>query len=282
MDIEKLIIITVISGTLFSLGLILTLLGLTFTYRKKRILQQKEFEMQLKNKELEMMNAVVQAQETERTNISRNLHDEVGSILAMAQRNLSASLDRMTGDDVLRDDIEFTMDVLDQSVDKIRAISHGMLPHFLVKFGLLKALQRLMEQTEKSLRNPCSFISSVSTELSLEQRQEIHFYCIATELINNLMKHARPQFINLKLDARENHLILHIQHDGVAISQADYEYLLHHGNGMGLESISHRLRIITGELQYQRKTKGGTIEISMPLKTNEAHNIHEEISIPLT
>lgn len=229
-----------------------------------------------------MMNAVVQAQETERTNISRNLHDEVGSILAMAQRNLSASLDRMTGDDVLRDDIEFTMDVLDQSVDKIRAISHGMLPHFLVKFGLLKALQRLMEQTEKSLRNPCSFISSVSTELSLEQRQEIHFYCIATELINNLMKHARPQFINLKLDARENHLILHIQHDGVAISQADYEYLLHHGNGMGLESISHRLRIITGELQYQRKTKGGTIEISMPLKTNEAHNIHEEISIPLT
>ena len=282
MEVEKLILITVISGTLFSLGLILTLLGLTFTYRKKRILQQKEFEMQLKNKELEMMNAVVQAQETERTNISRKLHDEVGSILAMAQRNLSASLDRMTGDDVLRDDIEFTLDVLSQSVDKIRSISHGMLPHFLVKFGLQKALQRMMEQTEKSLGNPCSFNSSVSVDLSLEQRQEIHYYCIATELINNLMKHARPQFINLKLDARENHLILHFQHDGVAISQADYEYLLHHGNGMGLESISHRLRIITGELQYQRQTKGGTIEISMPLKTNEAHNIHEEISIPLT
>ncbi len=282
MEVEKLILITVISGTLFSLGLILTLLGLTFTYRKKRILQQKEFEMQLKNKELEMMNAVVQAQETERTNISRNLHDEVGSILAMAQRNLSASLDRMTGDDVLRDDIEFTLDVLSQSVDKIRSISHGMLPHFLVKFGLQKALQRMMEQTEKSLGNPCSFNSSVSVDLSLEQRQEIHFYCIATELINNLMKHARPQFINLKLDARENHLILHFQHDGVAISQADYEYLLHHGNGMGLESISHRLRIITGELQYQRQTKGGTIEISMPLKMKIAPNNHEEISIPLT
>ena len=139
-----------------------------------------------------------------------------------------------------------------------------------------------MEQTEKFLVNPCSFNSSVSEDLSLEQRQEIHFYCIATELMNNLMKHARPQFINLKLDVRENHLILHFQHDGVAISQADYEYLLHHGNGMGLESISHRLRIITGELQYQRQTKGGSIEISMPLKTNEAHNIHEEISIPLT
>ena len=275
-------IILVVSGILFAVALGMSVIQMFILFRRKATLMRIKFEIQLKKKELEMMNAVVQAQETERTNIARNLHDEVGSILAMAQRNLSASLDRMTGDDVLRDDIEFTLDVLSQSVDKIRSISHGMLPHFLVKFGLQKALQRMMEQTEKSLGNPCSFNSSVSVDLSLEQRQEIHFYCIATELINNLMKHARPQFINLKLDAKENHLILHIQHDGVAISQADYEYLLHHGNGMGLESISHRLRIITGELQYQRQTKGGTIEISMPLKIKIEPNNHEEISIPLT
>ncbi|MFN4911129.1 MAG: sensor histidine kinase [Flavobacteriales bacterium] len=281
MDIKERLIL-ILSGIFFTCTLSVGIVFILIFFKKKTTYLQSIYEIELKNKELEMMNAVVQAQETERTNIARNLHDEVGAILAMAQRNLSVSLDKMTGDDVLRDDIEFTLDVLDQSVDKIRAISHGMLPHFLVKFGLLKALQRLMEQTEKSLGNSCSFNSSVSEDLSLEQRQEIHFYCIATELINNLMKHARPQFINLKLDARENHLILHIQHDGVAISQADYEYLLHHGNGMGLESISHRLRIITGELQYQRQTKGGTIEISMPLKMKIAPNNHEEISIPLT
>ena len=281
MDIKESLIL-ILSGIFFTCTLSVGIVFIMIFFKKKTTYLQSIYEMQLKNKELEMMNAVVQAQETERTNISRNLHDEVGSILAMAQRILSMSLDKMAGDDLLRDDIEFTMDVLDQSVDKIRSISHGMLPHFLVKFGLQKALQRLMEQTEKSLGNSCSFNSSVSEDLSLEQRQEIHFYCIATELINNLMKHARPQFINLKLDARENHLILHIQHDGVAISQADYEYLLHHGNGMGLESISHRLRIITGELQYQRQTKGGTIEISMPLKMKIAPNNHEEISIPLT
>jgi len=275
-------IILVVSGILFAVALGLSVIQMFVLFRRKASLLKTKFYIELKNKELEMMNAVVQAQETERTNIARNLHDEVGSILAMAQRNLSASLDSMTGDDVLREDIEFTLDVLDQSVDKIRAISHGMLPHFLLKFGLLKALQRLMEQTAKSLGNPCSFNSSVSEDLSLEQRQEIHFYCITTELMNNLMKHARPQFINLKLDTKENCLNLYIHHDGVAISQADYEYLLHHGNGMGLESIAHRLRIISGKLKYQRQTKGGSIEISMPLKMNEATNINEEISIPLT
>ncbi len=275
-------IILFVSGILFAVALGMSVIQMFILFRRKATLMRTKFEMQLKNKELEMLNAVVQAQETERANIARNLHDEVGAILAMAQRNLSVSLYKMAADDLLRDDIEFTMDVLDQSVDKIRSISHGMLPHFLVKFGLQKALQRLKEQTEKSLGNPCSFNSSVSEDLSLEQRQEIHFYCIATELINNLMKHARPQFINLKLDARENHLILHFQHDGVAISQADYEYLLLHGNGMGLESISHRLRLISGELQYQRRKTGGTIEIAMPLKMTIEPNNNEEIKIPQT
>jgi len=76
MEIKKIIIISVISGTAFTLGLLLVIIGLVFSYRKKRILQNKEFEMELKNKELEMMNAVVQAQESERTKIARNLHDD--------------------------------------------------------------------------------------------------------------------------------------------------------------------------------------------------------------
>ena len=281
MDIKESLIL-ILSGIFFTFTLSVGIVFILIFFKKKTTYLQSIYEIELKNKELEMMNAVVQAQETERTNIARNLHDEVGAILAMAQRNLSASLDSMTGVDVLREDIEFTLDVLDQSVDKIRAISHGMLPHFLLKFGLLKALQRLIDQTAKSLGNPCSFSATVSADLLLEQHQEIHFYCITTELMNNLMKHARPQFINLKLDTKENCLNLYIHHDGVAINQADYEYLLHHGNGMGLESIAHRLRIISGKLKYQRQTKGGSIEISMPLKMNEATNINEEISIPLT
>ena len=92
MEIEKLIIVTIFSGTFFCLGLVFILIGLTFSFRKKRILQTQLFEMQLKNKELDMMSAVVQAQEIERTKIAQNLHDEVGSILSMAQGNLDSTL----------------------------------------------------------------------------------------------------------------------------------------------------------------------------------------------
>lgn len=223
------------------------------------------------------MNAVVQAQETERTKIARNLHDEVGSILSMAQQNLSVAIKQVPEDSPFLEDVEFTMDVLEQSVAKIRSISHGMLPHFLVKFGLQKALQRLMEQTQKTLGNPCSFSSSIDGKLVLPQQAEIHFYSIALELLNNLLKHARPQSVHLFLDRSKQHLLLKITHDGVAISQSDYEYLLHHGDGMGLESVSHRLTLIAGELQYQRHALGGTIELAMPLTESTEHSTYEEI-----
>jgi signal transduction histidine kinase len=277
METERLIIITIVSSTIFLTGLVLFIIGLVYKYNKNRVVERQKFEMELKNKELELMNAVVQAQETERTKIARNLHDEVGSILSMAQQNLSVAIKQVPEDSPFLEDVEFTMDVLEQSVAKIRSISHGMLPHFLVKFGLQKALERLMEQTQKTLGNPCSFSSSIDSKLVLPQQAEIHFYSIALELLNNLLKHARPQSVHLFLDRSKQHLLLKITHDGVAISQSDYEYLLHHGDGMGLESVSLRLTLIAGELQYQRHALGGTIELAMPLTESIEHSTYEEI-----
>lgn len=272
MDVEKLILITVICGTLFSLGLILTLLGLTFTYRKKRVFQQKEFEMKLKNKELEMLIAVVQAQETERTNIARNLHDEVGSILTIAKHNLKNVVNGINPDSEIYEDAMFSLDVIDQCVGKLRSIVHEMVPHYLMKFGLLKSFQRLSDQMNKSLEGCCTLKAGIDEDFKLDQQQEIHFYMITLELINNTIKHARPKDVNLEIKTQENFLFFSIEHDGIAINQEDYTLLLQQATGMGLESISHRLRIISGEIRYQRKDHGGSIELSVPFnkffKTN--------------
>lgn len=270
-------LILIITGIFFTTTLAIAIVFILSFFKKKTEFLRSIHDMELKNKELELMNAVVQAQETERTKIARNLHDEVGSILSMAQQNLSVAIKQVPEGSPFLEDVEFTMDVLEQSVAKIRSISHGMLPHFLVKFGLQKALQRLMEQTQKTLGNPCSFSSSIEGKLVLPQQAEIHFYSIALELLNNLLKHARPQFVHLFLERSNQHLLLKITHDGVAISQFDYEYLLHHGDGMGLESISHRLTLIAGELQYQRQALGGTIELAMPLTESTEHSNYEEI-----
>lgn len=212
------------------------------------------------------MSAVVLAQENERSKIARNLHDEVGAILSMAQRNLTVISKEIPENSSSHEDIKFVIDILDQSVSKIRSISHEILPHFLVKFGLQKTLQRLMEQTQKTLGHPCAFDTEIEvSELILVQQQEIQFYSITLELLNNILKHARPESVSLSLGRFQNNLFLKLEHDGIAISQSDYEYLLFHSSGVGLESISQRLKLISGELLFERYEQGGFIKLSMPV-----------------
>jgi signal transduction histidine kinase len=265
MESKKIIFFGVISSICFISSIVLYITNMVFSVKRKRLSEKIEFEIEKKNMELEKMNAVLQAQEQERAKIARNLHDEVGAVLTMATRNLKGTLKHISKAENYYEDVVFTIEILEQSTDKIRSISHGMLPHFLLKFGLEKTLQRMAEQTQKSLGNPCTFNSKITDELKLNQHYLIHFYSIILELLNNLLKHSHPHSVQFELEKSQTHLFLNIKHDGVAISQSDYEYLLNHSDGMGLESISLRLKLINGELLYQRNSPGGTIQLAMPL-----------------
>ncbi len=277
MESKKIVLFGVIASICFVTVLLLFIINLVYSVKKKRLAEINEFELKLKNKELEKMAAVVQAQEQERAKIARNLHDEVGAVLAMANRNLKCTVQQVPEDVAYREDLLFTLEILEQSVDKIRSISHNMIPHFLVKFGLVKTLKRLVEQTEKALGSSCTFDSKLIGDLVINQQHEINFYSIILELLNNLLKHSHPKSVHLILEKNASHLLLKMKHDGIAISQSEYEYLLQHGDGMGLESIALRLKMINGELLYQRDSPGGTIILSMPL--TETNSTDEKVDL---
>lgn len=228
--------------------------------------QREEFDRLLKEKELELINAVVKAQEDERAEIARNLHDDVGSILSMTQQKISNTSNHLMGMQANSDTIADLLEVaemIDQSVTKLRAITNGMLPHYLLKFGLWRSLERMFEQAEKSIGKPCIITSDIKGGIQLEQRMEIQVYYIVTELMNNMMKHAKPNFIDGKLEIQLNFLVLTLKHDGVAINQDDYHYLLDKNIGIGISSLAHRLSIIEGELNFNRFERGGSVTLKI-------------------
>lgn len=229
--------------------------------------QREEFDRLLKEKELEIINAVVKAQEDERAEIARNLHDDVGSILSMTQQKISNTSNHLMGMQANSDTIADLLEVaemIDQSVTKLRAITNGMLPHYLLKFGLWRSLERMFDQAEKSIGKPCIITSDIKGGIQLEQRMEIQVYYIVTELMNNMVKHAKPNFIDGKLEIQLNFLVLTLKHDGVAINQDDYHYLLDKNIGIGISSLAHRLSIIEGKLNFNRFERGGSVTLKIP------------------
>jgi two-component system, NarL family, sensor kinase len=263
MEIERSLIqliLSVLFTSGLSVGIVLVLLN---SYNKRKRLEE-EHERVLREKELEMINAVVKAQEDERTQIARNLHDDVGATLSMTQQKLSEATQHFSKDADVIQQILSIANMIEKSVSSLRSITNGMLPHYLLNFGLRKSVDRLFENAQDSIGKPCLVLEHLPADITLSQEQELQVYYIISELLNNTIKHAKPNYIDGEFHFTGAQISFLIKHDGVAISQSDYEYLQLKNTGIGLSSIGHRVSILKGTLNFERAERGGKISLSFP------------------
>jgi signal transduction histidine kinase len=257
--VQLFLIITFTSG--LSAGIIFVL----YNSHKNRKKLEEEHEQVIREKELELINAVVKAQEDERSQIARNLHDDVGATLSMTQQKLNqASSYFQSNSDAVQEILAVT-NMIEQSVSSLRTITNGMLPHYLLNFGLRKSVDRLFEHAQESIGKPCLVISELPNAISLTKDQEIQIYYVISELLNNLVKHAKPNFIDGMFECVDDRLIFTLNHDGVAINQSDYEHLQLKDSGIGLSSIALRVAILKGSLKFNRRERGGNIAFTLPI-----------------
>jgi signal transduction histidine kinase len=260
---EKEIIILLLT-VLFTSGLSVGIVFVLFSSYKKRKVLEELHELALKEKEIELINAVVKAQEDERTQIARNLHDDVGATLSMTQHKLSEATLHLSKNSEVIQDLLSVANMIEKSVTSLRSITNGMLPHYLLNFGLRKSVNRLFENAQESIGKPCLVINHLPNEIILSNEREIQIYIIS-ELLNNLIKHAKPNFIDGEFTCSGNHISFTLKHDGVAISQSDYEYLQLKNTGLGLSSIAHRVIMLKGSLNFNRAKRGGKISLVLPI-----------------
>lgn len=264
MDRAPQIIWYIISSSAFTALVVILFSVLIYKQFKLRLQQRDDYERALKEKELELINAVVKAQEDERTQIARNLHDDVGATLSMTQQKLSeATLHLNENSDAIQE-ILSVADMIEKSVASLRSITNGMLPHYLLNFGLRKSIDRLFENAQESIGKPCLVVKKLPEEVTLTKEKDIQVYYIISELLNNTVKHAKPSYIDGAFQMMGAQVQFTIKHDGVAISQSDYEYLQLKNTGIGLSSITHRVAIIEGALTFERAERGGKISLVFP------------------
>ena len=79
-------------------------------------------------------------------------------------------------------------------------------------------------------------------------------YRIVQEAINNAIKHGHAKNIDINLTEREERICLEILDDGVGIEEARDK-----SDGMGLNIMHHRARMIGASLDVIRNPEGGTL-----------------------
>jgi two-component system, NarL family, sensor kinase len=230
-------------------------------YRKKQ-LEQKAFLAAEQTKQRQILTqAVIEAEESERKRIASDLHDGVGQLFSAVKMNLSGLLNRM---DITKDDDRFlaekTMALVDESCKEVRVISHKMMPNFLLKSGIAADIKSFIEKIdENSLK--ITFESEGFKE-QLEFNEEIILYRVIQELINNVIKHANADELQIYLNKTNENIQVKIIDNGVGF---DYNKAIEKG-GLGLKNILVRIKYLKGTVQFLSNSPTGTkVQIEIPL-----------------
>jgi signal transduction histidine kinase len=248
----------IVLGMLFLIALGMSFINLTRKNRKIKQLSNSLFKEEMEKKELEKAGIAIETQEKERNEIARKLHDEVGGVLSMAQLNLSlAAKVENNGDD--QNYLLKAAHLLDIGNEQLRTITKSLVPHYLVKFGLSKALEKSISQKMGHLATKYTFKTNLSEDTEIEENTMTHFFNISSELITNLMKHSRPEKVDIVLSLEDHQLQLRIKHNGLAMSQNDYEKFSQESDSLGLMNIRYRLHLINGQLNFSRTNSSGEI-----------------------
>jgi signal transduction histidine kinase len=253
-------------GMTFLMALGFSIIGLARKTRKIKHLGDALLKEELEKKELEKVGIAITTQEKERSEIARKLHDEVGGILSMAQLNLSlAAVQENTNGDGDQNYLTKAADLLDIGHEQLRTITKSLVPHYLVKFGLSKALEKTISQKMGQLTTKYTFKTNLTEDTEIEENIMIHFFFISSELITNLMKHSRPDKVDITLNLEDGQLQLHLEHNGLALSQNDYEKFSLESDSLGLMNIRYRLHLINGQLHFTRKKDKGEVFLNTSL-----------------
>lgn len=260
------IVLAVIAGTMVMVLLVMAIVVFVVLYKRRTIEREAKHQMVLKEKELEVLNAAIETQESEREKFSRDLHDEIGPLMSTLKLNMTRYQTVLKkGEPVKEKDLQEQRDLVDHMVKSVRGVAHGLSPRFVREFGLLPALEEYMKElTDLEITFNCN----LKSDERFSKNIELNVYRILLELIQNIRKHDKPTELELSIEKIQQGIVFTLAHNGIGLSNAEFEEKLRSAKGIGLESVRARAASIHAVLDYQ---KGAPSTITLTL-TNDEEN----------
>ncbi len=217
---------------------------------------------------------ILSAQEDERRNISRELHDVIAQTLSGINLRLSALKKTATDDaGALDRSIDRTQRLVVKAVDIVHTFARDLRPTVLDDLGLIPALHSFISPLAK--RAGLRVALSICTEVEhLGMAQRTVLFRVAQEALTNVARHAQANAVKLSIRLEPGHFCMRIHDDGRSF---DAQHILHAGGGkrLGLLGMRERLEMIGGALTIESAPDlGTTIVARIPrLKPDRGENL---------
>ena len=206
----------------------------------------------------EITGAVLAAQENERTEIGRELHDNLNQVLGAAklyiemaksdEANRTMCLDKAAG---------FIVNV----IEEIRRISKTLASPSMQVMGLFESIHILLDDLKTAHPIAMEFNPYDIDEADLAEKLQLNIFRIVQEQLNNIVKHANATRATIHLTRKAGELILLISDDGEGCD------LTRIPKGVGIMNIRSRAELCHGTVKITSKPgKGYSLKVVLPLK----------------
>jgi len=207
---------------------------------------------------------LVQAQETERRALSRELHDEVGQSLSavlVELRNLSGGLD-VRPSEQSRHQVEIIKGLVESTVRVVRNMALLLRPSMLDDLGLVPALRWQAREVSKRTSMDVSVAAELPSD-NLPDEYKTCIYRVVQEALHNCAQHSHAKAVRIRVQQEPSRLTLSIQDDGQGF---DFQQT----RGMGLLGIEERVAQLQGKCHVHSALGSGTVlTVELPFRNSQ-------------
>jgi signal transduction histidine kinase len=230
-----------------------------------RLLQQLEKDVANTRDLKRLSSQIITAQEEERRNIARELHDEVGQVLTAVKVELAVAQRAVDGSGAPRDLLAGARALTDNALQTVRDLSRLLHPTVLDDLGLRAAVDAHLREISKRHGLVVDLVHD-RTDERLEPKIEAAAYRIIQEAVTNVVRHAYASTCRVVLQRELQSLLITIEDDGVGFD-ADGERAGRGRAGLGLLGIRERVAQVRGTVRLESAPgKGTRLTIELPAR----------------
>lgn len=231
---------------------------LTRTFdRMAQVLEQHESERERSNHKLQVLSRrLVTAQENERRHIARELHDQIGQALTVAQMNLQAALQLNRSRDRLAH-LKDCLDVVENTLEQVHDLSLNLRPSMLDDLGLEPALRWLTER-QASLADLRYEVRTGILDKKMDSMIKTECFRVAQEALTNVVRHAKASVVTVELRNENGLLHLRVRDDGIGFDVNSVREQAVRGASLGVLSMEERAALAGGGLEFKSAPGQGT------------------------
>lgn len=246
----------------FNLFFLLFILSYVLFFRQY-ILKKKEYENKLALQKLEhkkeLLDTQVEIQLQTMQHIGREIHDNLGQKLTLASLYTQSILfENKDNKNFKPESLDKISNVISESLTTLRELSKSLTDDRIEKLSIIELISNELYKIKQLQEYETSL--DYKQEIALNYQQKVVLLRITQEFIQNSIKHAQCNTIEISLLEKNNIVFLHLKDNGKGFDGKGLK-----ANGIGLKNMKKRTELLGGTFNLNSSEKGTLIEINIPI-----------------